>query len=181
MPWLSRSPSYQSPTAPHSPLASPWQQPAQSQQCPVTYVPPLIDGACGTMPLSQRPVLGLLQEELRVLWSMTPELFRALSSGILGRSGSRWTWIQTRDTAVNVLLTALELAMMAVVIPLWLLAPGIVFAAWACLCFSLVYGLTWVLNGDTVVSCDGSGSWTMENEMEEERWIFVSGIGTRSV
>ncbi|KAH6675257.1 hypothetical protein F5X68DRAFT_224340 [Plectosphaerella plurivora] len=115
---------------------------------------------------------------MRRMWAMSSELALGLQWSMTGRRGDKWTWIQVRDLSLQLALTLVELAMIIMTIPLWLTMPGLLFATWIAGCVAIVHGLTWALNGDSVVTCDGSGSWTMENEAEEERWIFVGGIGT---
>ncbi|KAM0323724.1 hypothetical protein ACHAQA_008661 [Verticillium albo-atrum] len=181
MPWLSRTPSYQS-----SPLQSPrpssprLQSSAGKQTCPpVTYIPALIDGACGTLPLAQKPVLGLLRDNLRDLWAMAPELRAALRGSLIRRPGERLSGAQVKDIAVQTCLSIAEVGMLLAVVPVWLFMPGIVFATWVAMSLAVVFGLSWLLNEDSVIiSCDGSDSLAMDSETEDERWIFVSGIGT---
>lgn len=179
--WLSRSSS--SDTAlpsPHGAAALP-RLPSSAKQTwpPVTYVPPLIDGACGTLSAEQRPVLALLTEDLKEIWAVVLQVAAGLRQNWHGNCD---LLIRVRDLVLQFSLSVVELAILACVVPLWMMLPGVVFLAWLCLSMSLVFGVSSFLNGtEVVVNYDGSGGWTMEPEIEEERWVFVGSIITRFV
>ncbi|KAG7119509.1 hypothetical protein HYQ45_009847 [Verticillium longisporum] len=181
MPWLSRTPSYQS-----SPLQSPHPSSPRlpsstgKQPCPpVTYIPALIDGACGTLPLAQKPIVDLMRENLQDLWAMAPDLWATLRGSLIRRPGERMSGAQMKDAVVQTCLSVIEVGMLLSVVPVWLFMPGIVFASWAAMSLTVVFGLSWLLNEDGVtISCDGSDSWATDSETHDERWFFVSGIGT---
>ncbi|KAL8359403.1 hypothetical protein RB601_007868 [Gaeumannomyces tritici] len=72
MPWIT-TPSSSSPE--QQPLHSPrGHHPASSPSPPVTYIPPLIDGACGTVPHAQRPPARALEADARTLLWLLPDL-----------------------------------------------------------------------------------------------------------
>lgn len=154
---------------------------ATKQQCPaVTYTPPLIDGACGTAPLAQKPASVLFFHELKELWAASPQLLAALRGTLSRRPGGKRLWSQTYDMAIHGCLVVVELAILVTLVPLWLVLPGIGFVIWLGLSAMLVQGLSWSLNGNkTVVSCDGATSRSTDNQTDRERWFFVSGFGTR--
>ncbi|KAL2757229.1 hypothetical protein ACRALDRAFT_1067873 [Sodiomyces alcalophilus JCM 7366] len=170
--WLSRSSSSDSSFS--SPrVASPR---VPSSTTPVTYIPSLIDGACGTLPAEQRPALSLLSEDLKEIWAIIPQI----------TTGLRRNWrsnydlvIRLRDFVLQFWLSVVEVAILALVVPLWMMLPGVVFLVWFCFSISFVLAVSSFLNGtEVVVNCDGSGSRTMEPDIEEQRWVFVGGITT---
>ncbi|KAL8329643.1 hypothetical protein RB597_005087 [Gaeumannomyces tritici] len=72
MPWITTS---SSPSPEQQPLHSPrGHHPASSPSPPVTYIPPLIDGACGTVPHAQRPPARALEADARALLWLLPDL-----------------------------------------------------------------------------------------------------------
>lgn len=190
MPWLSRSPSYQSPinsprisnsnrssprTSPRSSLCGPIKNYGPS----VTYIPPLIDGACGTVPLAQKPTLQLLHDDLREMWQMMPGLMASLRTHVANHR-AHLSKSHLKDIIVQLSLAIVEVGMITLAIPLFIVLPGILFAAWLAFSMSMVLGLSWLMNGnDIIVNCDEFGNSTPEAEEDEEKWIFIGGMGTR--
>ncbi len=174
MPWLSRSPS---PAV--SPRAS---SPGAMASAPVTYIPPLIDGACGTVPRAQLAVWPSLRHDIAEMWKIMPGLFRAAWGECLPRLRGR-TWADYGDVLTHLALSFVEVYMLVSIIPLWVALPGVMFAGWLALCTAAVYGLSRLLNGaarDQIIKCSsGSDSWMMGQEIDDERWIFVGGMGVR--
>lgn len=141
----------------------------------ITYIPQLIDGACGTTPYSQRSVFQQLSNDV----SNAVRLLPALIHGALGARMDIVEMIQ------HVVLALLETYMLIAAIPLWMCLPGALFAAWLS-CFSaLIVGISWSLNGrGTMGNIIRSKSpvtdgWMIGQDMEDERWFCVGGMGMR--
>ncbi|TDZ13880.1 hypothetical protein Cob_v013054 [Colletotrichum orbiculare MAFF 240422] len=192
MPWLSRASSYPSPvTSPRvsnsSPRSSPRTSPRSSLIGPiknfgpsVTYIPPLIDGACGTVPLGQKPPLSLLQEDLREMWQMMPGLMASLRLHVANHR-AHLSKSHLKDIVVQLSLAIVEVGMITLAGPLFIVLPGLFFTIWLAISLSLVYGLSCLMNGsNVVVNCDELGNSTAEAEEDEEKWIFIGGMGTSS-
>lgn len=147
---------------------------------PLAYIPPLIDGACGTVLRAEQPALSLLRDDTRVLTRMMPALFKSLWAELLchGRSMS---WADMGDVLIHTGLTIMELCMLVALIPLCLTMPGVVSALWCCACAIMITGCTRILNGKSrVVRCTaGSDGWMMGQEAEDEKWIYVGGMELR--
>ncbi|WYZ42324.1 hypothetical protein EsH8_VI_000023 [Colletotrichum jinshuiense] len=182
MPWLSRSPTYQ------SPISSPRTSPRSSTCGPlkicgpsVTYIPPLIDGACGTVPLAQKPTLQLLHEDLQEMWRMMPGLMASLRTHVANHR-QHLSKSHLKDIIVQLSLAIVEVGVMTLAIPLFMVLPGFFFAMWLGVSMSLVLGLSWLMNGNEImVNCDEFGNRTIEVEDDDERWIFIGGMGTSSL
>ncbi|KAF6838336.1 hypothetical protein CPLU01_02448 [Colletotrichum plurivorum] len=191
MPWLSRSQSYQSPlTSPrvsNSSRSSPRTSPRSSLVGPiknfgpsVTYIPPLIDGACGTVPLTQKPTLKLLHDDLREMWHMMPGLMASLRLHVANHR-AHLSKSHLKDIIIQLSLAIVEVGMITLALPLFTILPGLLFVVWLGISMSLVLGLSWLMNGnDIIVSCDEFGNTTAEAEEDEEKWLFLGGMGTSS-
>lgn len=173
MPWLSSGLS--SPSL--SPRAA---SPAKAERPSVVYIPPLIDGACGTTPRAQQPPLSLLREDASALMHMVPQLCGALWTEFVANGGTM-SWADRMDILSHVALVVIEVYVLVAVLPFWAILPGLIFAAWLCGCVSLVLSLSWMLHGKhQVVRCTaGSEGRMMGQEAEDERWIVVEGMGIR--
>ncbi|KAI3559102.1 hypothetical protein CABS03_07421 [Colletotrichum abscissum] len=181
MPWLSRSPSYQSPTG--SPRTSPRNStcgPNKTCGPSVTYIPPLIDGACGTVPLAQKPTLPLLHEDLREMWQMMPGLMASLRTHVANHR-QHLSKSHLKDIVIQLSLAIVEVGIVTLAVPLFIILPGILFGAWLGISMSMVLGLSWLMNGNEVMTnCDEFGNSTTDIDDDEERWIFIGGMGTSS-
>lgn len=141
----------------------------------ITYIPPLIDGACGTTPNYQRSIAQQLQNDVSHAARLLPSLLHCA--------------VTTRMDAVEVIqhaaLALLETWMLVSAIPLSLALPGALFAAWIGCCSALILGMSWSLNGrgarrDIIRSpSPAADGWMMGQEIDDERWFFVAGLGTR--
>lgn len=82
---------------------------------------------------------------------------------------------------LHIVLACLEMGIMLIAVPLWFMLPGAVFVAWACVCAAMVMGMCWMVNGkEQVYQCNaGSEGWMMGQEAEDEKWMFVGGMGMR--
>ncbi|KXX73078.1 hypothetical protein MMYC01_205654 [Madurella mycetomatis] len=144
---------------------------------PVTYIPPLRDGACGTTPRSQQPIWTVVRLELLQMLGMMPTLCWAM---LIQRK--HVSWADTAAMVVHTMLTCLEMGMMLTAVPLWLMLPGVAFAAWVCVCAGAVMALCWMLNGkEQMHQCaTASDGWMMGQETDDEKWVFLGGMGTSS-
>ncbi|AEO64442.1 uncharacterized protein THITE_2110588 [Thermothielavioides terrestris NRRL 8126] len=84
--------------------------------------------------------------------------------------------------ALYVALAGLELGVILAAVPLWCVLPGAVFALWAAACAAVVAAMCWMLNGkEQMYRCDaGSEGWMMGQEVEDEKWMFLGGMGMSS-
>lgn len=142
----------------------------------ITYIPPLIDGACGTTPNSRRSVTRQLRNDVSQVIGLLPSL---IHGALMSRVG-------ILELIQHVGLALLELYMFASAIPLWLTLPGALFAAWAGCCGALVIGMSWSLNGRGIrggmirsTSPAAADGWMMGQEVDDEQWFFIGGIGMR--
>lgn len=142
----------------------------------ITYIPPLIDGACGTTPYSRRSVIQQLSNDVSQTIGLLPSL---LHGAVVSR-------VDNLEMIQHIGLALLEMYMLMSVIPLWLTLPGALFAAWVGCCSALVVGMTWSLNGrglrgevirsPSPAAADG---WMMGQEVDDEQWFFMGGMGIR--
>jgi hypothetical protein len=148
----------------------------------MTYIPPLIDGACGTVLRAEQPTATLFWEDVKAMVKAGPAFFQSLWNQVLC-SGNKMSWTDMVDVAVHVALTLLEMAVMVHFIPLFLFLPGFFFALWFGFCVMLIAGLSRIVNGKIrVIRCAaGSDGWMMGQESEDERWIYVGGMELRFV
>jgi hypothetical protein len=147
---------------------------------PMTYIPPLIDGACGTVLRAEQPTAMLFWEDAKAMVRAGPAFSRSLWNQVLC-SGNNMSWADMTDVCVHVTLTLLELTMMVNFIPVFLFLPGFFFVVWLGFCLMLIAGLSRIVNGkNRVIRCAaGSDGWMMGQESEDERWIYVGGMDLR--
>lgn len=240
----SRSPS---PEQQHPPLHSPRtasHHPASST--PVTYIPPLIDGACGTVPHAQRRPFQALEADARALLWLLPDLALTAWDAVVNNNGNngddysqghaiartvpaslsvaisgggslprgglrgavtgaaawatavammavgrRWPavaqvpWRYAVDVCLQLVVGVVELYIIMLALPIWLIFPGLVFSLWSVCSLAVVFCLCRLLNSsDPVVRHPGpaaveGGSWMMGPDGEDERWFLVGGMGVR--
>lgn len=149
----------------------------------ITYIPPLRDGACGTtLRTQQQPAMSAFRHELASMWRVLPGLCRGL---LLARPEKPpMSWAEAAGMALRVVLACFEMAVLMVAVPVWMVLPGGMFAVWLGGCAGVVWGMCWVLNGrEQVFVCNAasSGGWMMGQEGEDEKWLFVGGMGMRLV
>lgn len=141
----------------------------------ITFIPPLIDGACGTTPNARRSVLHQLQVEVSQATRFLPKLLWAAAT-------SRTSVF---EAVQHVALALIECCVLVSIVPLWLVLPGALFTMWLALCGALIMLMSWSLNangtpGELIQTpspvADG---WMMGQENDDEQWLFVGGIGTR--
>lgn len=147
----------------------------------ITYIPPLIDGACGTTaaPTTQsRSPSQRLQHDVKLV-------ARHLAALLWGAATAR---MDLAEVVQHVALAVVETYMLLALVPLAVMVPGAVALLWLAGCALLVVGMSWRLNGGGAVArgrvlravCPvAADGWMMGQEVEDERWIFVGGMGTR--
>ncbi|CAN8098172.1 unnamed protein product [Discula destructiva] len=177
MPFL--SPSGSPTTSPRSKAVSSFETvpSVQQQGSPfITYIPPLIDGVCGTTPNSPRSISQQLRNDLSQLLGLVPSLLRGAVAARMGLA----------ETISHVSLAFLETSIVLSAIPLWLALPGAAFAAWVVGCSALVVGMSWCLNGRGLQgqvlrsSSPTADGWTIGQEIDDEQWFYVEGMGMSS-
>ncbi|KAJ9142453.1 hypothetical protein NKR23_g7189 [Pleurostoma richardsiae] len=169
MPWIASSP-------PSPAASSPCTSPRRTTPPPslVTYIPPLIDGACGTVPRSRQPLSTLLRNDAAAMLRLAAPTLLLADMRRLWRADS---WADACDMLLQATLSLFELAMVLLAAPLWVCLPGAVFALWLSANMAFVAGVSWLLNGrERVVRCtDGLDGWSRAPEAVDERWIFIGG------
>ena len=143
---------------------------------PVTYIPPLRDGACGTTPRSQQPLWSVMRQEAAQMVRMIPTLCWAM---FVNRRPT--SWAETVEMMFHIALACLEMGIVLTAVPLWFMLPGVLFAAWSCVCAAAVMAVCWTINGKgQMYQCNaGSEGWMMGQEAEDEKWLFLGGMGMR--
>ncbi|ROW08484.1 hypothetical protein VMCG_03235 [Cytospora schulzeri] len=176
MPWLSPL---------HSPTDSPHNGETSSAPGPiapsVTYIPPLIDGACGTIANPQRLVIDQLRNDISTIIRLLPSLVRGAAAG-------QWRSLSRMDIAKMIQhagLALFDIYILAWSVPLWLCLPGVLFAAWFGCCMAVVMGMSRIMNGrgakeSTVRSSSPAEGWMMGPDADDERWFFIAGMGESS-
>lgn len=182
MPWLSPldSPAV-SPRSGYSSKLTNGMNTSMPGQMPlaVTFIPSLIDGACGTLPNPQRSAMERMRGDMSQAIALLPDMLRAAMP-------RRWASVsrtEMMEMAQQTCLAMLEMCFLVCVIPLWACLPGLMFAAWMCCCMSVIMCMVWMLNGrgsaGRMVRSTAAGDWMMGQDMEDERWFFVGGMGMR--
>ncbi|TLD04251.1 uncharacterized protein PgNI_12018 [Pyricularia grisea] len=191
MPWL-------------SPLHSPAESPrihtltTPASPSPITYIPPLIDGACGTVPRAQKQSLSQsLSSDAFSLVKLLPELAFSAWEGLftndgaaIGDENAGSQWGRVADLVLQLAVSAVELNILFFATPMWLFLPGLFFAGWLLPMLCVVWGIARLLNTREPIYCQPrpaqpesvgraprSSIWSTHNsEGEDERWFFVSGM-----
>jgi hypothetical protein len=151
-----------------------------SMSSPVTYIPALCDGACGTTPRSQMPMMAMLRHETAQMMQMMPSLCWAMLT-----QHQQMSWADMGDMVMHTALACMEMAMMAAALPLCMMLPGAMFMTWLTVCAAMVMAMCWMLNGrEQMHQCSaGSGGaegWMMDHDAHsDEKWLFIGGMGTR--
>ena len=110
-----------------------------------------------------------------------PDLAWSILSGFVVRGGTNTTWADRMDVFVQVALALVETCILATLVPLWLVLPGLLFALLLCAFMSTVLVLSRVLHTkQRVVRCNrDSEGWMMGAEPGDERWIVIEGLDIR--
>lgn len=183
MPWLadSRAPS------PSLGASSPTTARTKTQQPPpISYIPPLIDGACGTVPqgASQGSAMPTLKADAQILASMGATLARDLYRTLMFHR-RELSWHDIVEVMLQTGLCAFEAYILGAALPLWLCLPGTFFVGWSVFCAGVVMGTCSFLNKKEKVlrqaAPSGSDAWgaAQGGAVGEERWIYVGGLGVR--
>lgn len=154
-----------------------------SMSSPVTYIPALCDGACGTTPRSQMPVMAMLRHEMAQMLQTMPSLCWAMLT-----QPRQMSWADMGDMMMHTLLACMEMAMMAAALPLCMILPGAMFMTWMTVCAGVVMAMCWMLNGrEQMHHCSagagaGAEGWMMDTDAQQhadEKWMFIGGMGMR--
>ncbi|KAK2057248.1 hypothetical protein LY76DRAFT_516669 [Colletotrichum caudatum] len=122
----------------------------------------------------------MLREDLREMWMMMPGLVASLRTHVANHR-LHLSKSHLKDMVIQLSLAIIEVGIITLAIPLFALLPGILFAAWLGISMSMVLGLSWSMNGNEImVSCDEFGNSTADIDDDNERWIFIGGMGTSS-
>ncbi|KAI3395181.1 hypothetical protein diail_1675 [Diaporthe ilicicola] len=178
MPWLSPldSPTGSPRSGFSSRLTNGVHSSAQGQMpLAVTFIPSLIDGACGTLPNPRRSAMERMRGDLSHAIALLPDMLRAAAPR---RWSSRREII---EMAQHACLAMIEMCVLTCAVPLWACLPGVLFAAWLGCCISVIMGMVWMLNGRRsgrqMVRSTAAVDWMMGQEMEDEQWFFIGGMG----
>jgi hypothetical protein len=116
------------------------------------------------------------------------QLMRAMSTlvwAMLMQHRGRMGMWDMRDAAVHAMLAMMEMMMVVAAVPVCMLLPGMMAMVWMMGCAMVVMGMCWMLNGrEEMCVCkegmqtQGEG-WMDGGGGEEERWMFVGGMGMR--
>ncbi|KAK4165654.1 hypothetical protein QBC43DRAFT_234986 [Cladorrhinum sp. PSN259] len=147
---------------------------------PMTYIPPLCDGACGTVPRSQQQSMwSMMREEMMCMVKMMPNICWAMLT-----QRKHMSWADMGHMMMHTMLTCMEILMMVMAVPMWMMLPGAMFAMWMGCCAMMVMAMCWMLNGKDQMHMSSpesaSEGWMMGQDMENEKWIFMGGMGMSS-
>jgi hypothetical protein len=150
----------------------------------VSYIPAMMDGSCGTMPMHHRQTpMRIMMRELKIMMQnvviCVPEMLRSMwfheMSGrrmIMSMSG-----LDIMDAYLQIMLGMMEMCFVTLFIPAFIMLPGFILAS-ACAVFAATIALMcWPMNGDRVIRCPSS---TLHSEeTADEKWIYINGSMTR--
>ncbi|KAM7201565.1 hypothetical protein V8F20_004793 [Naviculisporaceae sp. PSN 640] len=144
---------------------------------PMTYIPPLCDGACGTTPRSQMPMMELMMQDMMTMVRMMPTICWAM---VMQRR--HMSWADMGHMMLQIMLACMEMCMMVCAVPMYMMLPGAMFALWMGVCCMMCMAMCWMLNGKEMMhQCVvGSKSWMMGQESDDEKWMFMGGMGMSS-
>ncbi|KUI69438.1 hypothetical protein VM1G_05366 [Cytospora mali] len=147
----------------------------------VTYVPPLIDGACRTTVNLQRSVIDQLRNDMSTVILLLPSFIQ----GVVPSEWRSLSRMEIIEIVQHTSLALLEMYMLVWAPPLWLCLPGVFFALWLGCCMVVVMILSRILNRrvaseSTVRSSPAGEGWMMGPDADDERWFFISGMGMSS-
>lgn len=152
-----------------------------SMSSPVTYLPPLCDGASGTTPRSQMPAMAMLRHETSQMLATMPSLCWAMLT-----QHRHMSWADMGDMMMHTVLACMEMATMAAALPLCMMLPGAMFMTWMTVCAGAVMAMCWMLNGrEQMHHCSagaGAEGLMMDHDAQQhadEKWMFIGGMGMR--
>lgn len=119
---------------------------------------------------------AMMRQEIAQMMQMMPTICWAMLT-----QRKHMSWADMGDMMIQTVLACMEMCMMAAAVPFWLMLPGVMFAMWMGLCAAMVVSMCWMLNGkEQMHRCSaGSEGWMMGQEGEDEKWMFLGGMGTR--
>ncbi|KAG6995830.1 hypothetical protein G7Y79_00041g077820 [Physcia stellaris] len=145
----------------------------------VRYIPPQMDPLSSTTTeAARKSPLRLFIKDARVLCAMLPYLpWLFLPFWTSDPRAELYVSVTNlREMALQVVLFVVEVVMLALVVPAFLMLPGAGFVLLVVMVGGLVWGLTRPMEGPTVVYSRMDDK-TVERvrRFEDERWVFVNG------
>jgi hypothetical protein len=152
----------------------------------VTFIPAMMDGACGTSPTIQRmSSMQIMMMDMKVMaqnMKCIPEMIGSMMNREM-MTGMLSSWMNMRDMCLQMMLWVIEMCMMVMVIPCFLAMPGVAFMCMCCMCACAIMMLCWPMNGERVMRCEARGSKErperQREECADERWVYINGAMTR--
>jgi hypothetical protein len=179
MPWLSRPNSPEQDAMPVNDSAN--RNPKGSDSSMVNFIPAQIDGLCGTMPAHQKQAAwGLLLGDVQILiqnMCTLPAMLRAMCSTTVLRKLFK-NPLDARDTLIQSFLAIVQMWMLAVAVPAFLILPGTLFAASMSAFWLITLAITWPLSCSKMVVYNHQRA-PMTDDFSDERWIYVNGMMCR--
>jgi hypothetical protein len=106
-----------------------------------------------------------------------PQTVRSLLTRSMVRNSIR-EWRDVRDIALHVLLVIVEFWGMVMIVPAFLVLPGIVFSILCVMSAGLLAVLTWPLHGSRVVSSGKERKKNLE-QLSGVKLLYINGSMTR--
>jgi len=113
----------------------------------------------------------------RDLAMMLPTMPRMCSAVLTRRR--YMSWADLGHSAMQAVLSCVEMGIMLAALPMYLMLPGVMFAMWMGGCALVVMAMCWLMNDSSaethhcMAGCDG-------NAPDDEKWLFMSGMGISS-
>jgi hypothetical protein len=151
-----------------------------SSNSSVTFIPAMMDGSCGTSPTMQRmsPMQMMMMDMKIMVQNMMciPEMIGSMMTmdNMMDMMGS---WTMMRDTCLQTMLCMIEMCMVVVMIPCFLMMPGMAFMCMCCMCGCAILMICWPMNGEQMMRCAGRGQ--QMDQYADERWVYINGAMTR--
>lgn len=143
----------------------------------VLFIPAQVDGLAGTSPSQYRqvPTSSLLMDTRVLIRSLDslPKMAMACRPRMwnyMGNMENLW------EITVQILLAIMEMAMLAIMAPAFLLLPGTGFALMMLSFWGAVTILSSGFNAERIIISD---AMMVSEEFMDEKWLFVNGIMTR--
>ena len=152
----------------------------------VRFLPAMMDMSNSTQPISTRhSAMSLLWMDVKLmalnLVHCMPERLRSLYTMDLGRSMMRsMEKMDVMDICLQVMLGIFQTCMLAMIVPVCLMLPGIMFIPVLACCMGLCMMLCWPMNnGKMIMRCECCPERMGDDVMADERWFHINGSMTR--
>ncbi|KAI9893707.1 MAG: hypothetical protein M1814_005923 [Vezdaea aestivalis] len=148
----------------------------------ISFLPAQLDGALATSAREARmSPLGMIARDMMTMIQNAAYLPMVMMPWKSSSSFSELhqSAMNIRDCTLHASLLVLEIAMMCMAIPTFLMLPGVAFAALATICCSLIWALSLPLKGPQVVhsKIEIPAALRIEDH-KDERWMFINGCCT---